>query len=567
MHTDTSLVEILSLMAVAVVAATVFGRLGFGAILGYLVGGMIIGPWGLGLIHDPGQIAHIGEFGVVFLLFLIGIELKPARLWVMRRQVFGLGSLQLLVCGAVLSFIAFYALGLEPGAAALVGLGLGLSSTAFGIQLLASKNQLSSQWGRAGFSILLLQDLAVVPLLALVPLLAAGEVTVGASFGLAILETLAILAGVIIVGRKAINPLFRLVATTKTPEVFTGFALLLVLGFGWFMESIGLSMAMGAFIAGLLMAESEFRHQVEVDIMPFRGLLLGLFFMAVGMGINFGALASQTWLILGMLAVLVTLKAVIITGLVRLMGYTVPEGIKVGALLAQAGEFGFVLFTYAKAEGVLSGELVETLSAVIALSMAITPLLFALGMRLSRRMTQEKAAALPTPTEQEDIRKQVIIAGFGRVGETIARILSDLDIPFTAVDLDPVHVKKARDEGYSAIYGDAARPEILRAVGANKAALLVITLDDPKAAERMIISARRECATLPTYVRTHNATAARALRALGATHTVPETLEASLSLGAEVARALDADHDDVNTVIQALRSDDYRALVPETVEQ
>jgi monovalent cation:proton antiporter-2 (CPA2) family protein len=563
MHTDTSLVEILSLMAVAVVAATVFGRLGFGAILGYLVGGMIIGPWGLGLIHDPGQIAHIGEFGVVFLLFLIGIELKPARLWVMRRQVFGLGSLQLLVCGAALSFIAFYALGLEPGAAALVGLGLGLSSTAFGIQLLASKNQLSSQWGRAGFSILLLQDLAVVPLLALVPLLAAGEVTVGASFGLAILETLAILAGVIIVGRKAINPLFRLVATTKTPEVFTGFALLLVLGFGWFMESVGLSMAMGAFIAGLLMAESEFRHQVEVDIMPFRGLLLGLFFMAVGMGINFGALASQTWLILGMLAVLVTLKAVIITGLVRLMGYTVAEGIKVGALLAQAGEFGFVLFTYAKAEGVLSGELVEILSAVIALSMAITPLLFALGMRLSRRMTQEKAAALPTPTEQEDIRKQVIIAGFGRVGETIARILSDLDIPFTAVDLDPVHVKKARDEGYNAIYGDAARPEILRAVGASKAALLVITLDDPKAAERMIISARRECATLPTYVRTHNATAARALRALGATHTVPETLEASLSLGAEVARALDADQDDVNTVIQALRSDDYRALVPE----
>jgi monovalent cation:proton antiporter-2 (CPA2) family protein len=567
MHTDTSLVEILSLMAVAVVAATVFGRLGFGAILGYLVGGMIIGPWGLGLIHDTGQIAHIGEFGVVFLLFLIGIELKPARLWVMRRQVFGLGTLQLLVCGAALSFIAFYTLGLGAGPAALVGLGLGLSSTAFGTQLLAAKNQLSSQWGRAGFSILLLQDLAVVPLLALVPLLAAGEVTVGASFGLAILETLAILAGVIIVGRKAINPLFRLVATVKTPEVFTGFALLLVLGFGWFMESVGLSMAMGAFIAGLLMAESEFRHQVEVDIMPFRGLLLGLFFMAVGMGINFGALASQTWLILGMLAVLVILKAVIITGLVRLMGYTVAEGIKVGALLAQAGEFGFVLFTYAKVEGVLSGELVETLSAVIALSMAITPLLFVLGQKLSRRLTQEKAADLPMPSEAEDSRKQVIIAGFGRVGETIARILSDLDIPFTAVDLDPVHVKKARDEGYHAIYGDAARPEILRAVGADKAALLVITLDDPKAAERMIISARRECATLPTYVRTHNATAARALRALGATHTVPETLEASLSLGAEVARAPDANDDDIRTVIKALRSDDYRALVPETVEQ
>ncbi|WP_417451391.1 monovalent cation:proton antiporter-2 (CPA2) family protein, partial [Kordiimonas sp.] len=322
MHQDAMLIEILALMAVAVLSATIFARLGFGAILGYLVGGMLIGPWGLGLIHDPTQIAHLGEFGVVFLLFLIGIELKPARLWVMRRQVFGLGSAQLLLTGAVLSFIAYAALPLEPATAALVGLGLALSSTAFGIQLLAAKNQLSSQWGRAGFSILLLQDLAVVPLLALVPLLAKGEATVGASLGLAILETMAILAGVVIAGRLAINPLFRMVAANKTPEVFTGFALLLVLGFGWFMESIGLSMAMGAFIAGLLMSESEFRHQVEVDIMPFRGLLLGLFFMAVGMGINFGALATQTWLILAMLAGLLTVKAVIITALVRLMGYT-----------------------------------------------------------------------------------------------------------------------------------------------------------------------------------------------------------------------------------------------------
>ena len=567
MSQDTMLIEILALMAVAVIAATAFGRLGLGAILGYLVGGILIGPWGLGLITNPEQIAHLGEFGVVFLLFLIGIELKPARLWVMRRQVFGLGTAQVLVTGFLLSVIANLALGLELGAASLVGLGLALSSTAFGIQLLATKKQLSVQWGRLGLSVLLLQDIAVVPLLALVPILAAGEATVGASLGYALLETIVIFAGTVVAGRLAINPMFRLVASNDTPEVFTGFALLLVLGFGWLMDSIGLSMAMGAFIAGLLMAESEFRHQVEVDIQPFRGLLLGLFFLSVGMSINVGTLSTQTNMIVMVLAVLVVTKAVVIVGLVRMMKHTLPEAIKVGALLAQSGEFGFVLFTYARSEGVLEGPLVEMLMAVIALSMAITPLLYAVGMWLARRLTHEMAVR-PTPTENPvAIKKQVIIAGFGRVGEAVARILTDLDIPFTIVDLDPKHIKKARDAGFEAAYGDAARVEILRAVGASEAALLAITIDDPRSAERMIRSAKIVCADLPTYVRVHDNSVAGKMRALGATHTVPETLEASISLGAEVARALDADEDDIRTVVKVLRSDDYRALASDSNQQ
>lgn len=564
MHQDAFLVEILGLMVVAVIAATVFSRLGFGAILGYLVAGTLIGPWGMGLVTNPDQIAHLGEFGVVFLLFLIGIELKPARLWVMRRQVFGLGTAQLLVTGALLSGLFYLMLDIEPAAAVLVGLGLALSSTAFGIQLLVSSNQLSSQWGRAGFSILLLQDLAVVPLLALVPILAKGELTIGASFGIALLETMAILAGVVIAGKLAINPLFRLVAMGRTPEVFTGFALLLVLGFGWLMETIGLSMAMGAFIAGLLMSESEFRHQVEVDVQPFRGLLLGLFFMAVGMGINLGALIAQTGLILSLLLCLLAVKALAILLLVRLFKYPAAEAIKVGALLAQAGEFGFVLFTYARGEGLLTGPMAETLSAVIALSMALTPLLFIGGQWLSRRLAHEKASAASLPEEDDADKHKVVIAGFGRVGHTIARILTDLDIRFSTVDLNPENVKQARQAGYTAIYGDAARPEILRAAGANTATLLVITLDDPKAAERMILCAKRECPTLPIYVRTHNMTTAKHLRAQGVIHAVPETLEASLSLGMEVARALDADDNDIQTVIKALRSDDYRMLEPDT---
>ncbi len=562
MHQESMLLEILALIAVAVAAATLFSRLGLGTILGYLVGGMLIGPWGIGLIQDAQQIAYLGEFGVIFLLFLIGIELKPARLWVMRKQVFGLGSAQLVVTGLVLFGAAHLLLGIEAGQALLIGLGLALSSTAFGVQFLAAKNQLATQWGRSGFAILLMQDLAVVPLLALVPLLAGGEVTLGASFGIALLEAIVILIGVIFIGRIAINPLFRLVAAIKTPEVFTGFALLLVLGFGWLMEHIGLSMAMGAFIAGLLMAESEFRHQAEIDIMPFRGLLLGLFFMSVGMGINFNTLADLAGPIAAALILILIIKAIAIVGLTRFMGLSLPESIKTGTLLAQAGEFGFVIFNYAKLEGVLEGQVVEALMAIIALSMAVTPLLFSLGIWLSRRMVDEQAAQLPTPEKNEDANKQVIVAGFGRVGTTVARILSELKIPFTAVDLDPGNIKRARDAGFRAIYGDAARPEILRALGAEKAALLLVTVDDPKAAERIILSTKRTCPHLPTYVRTHNPTAARALKALGATHTVPETLEASLSLGAEVARAFDVKEESIRDILKSLRADDYHELIP-----
>ncbi len=561
MYHDPFLVEILSLMAVAIMAAIIFGRLGFGAILGYLVGGMLIGPWGLGLVTSAEKIAHLGEFGVVFLLFLIGIELKPARLWVMRRLVFGLGLAQLLLCAAVLSVLAGLAFDLEPGALTVIGLGLALSSTAFGIQLLASKNQLASQWGRAGFSILLLQDLSVVPLLALVPILGSGEITLGASFGLAILETAAILTGVVLIGRLAINPLFRMVANTKTPEIFTGFALLLVLGFGWLMDTIGLSMAMGAFIAGLLMAESEFRHQVEVDIQPFRGLLLGLFFISVGMGINFGAIIENLGLILAMLAVLLGVKALIIGLLVRAMKHTLAEALKVGALLSQAGEFGFVLFTYARTEGVLAGSTVETLNAVIALSMAVTPILFGAAHYMARRVG---TASSPAPESQEidtRPREHVIIAGFGRVGETLARILLDLKIEFIAIDMDPMNVKKARDMGFNAIYGDASRSLILDAAGAEQAAILAITIDDAKAAEHIIVGVARDYPLMAVYVRTHNARSAKALRALGAAHAVPETLEASLGLGAEVARARGAGEEDIRSILKTLRADDYEALV------
>jgi len=552
---DTLLIEILSLMAVAVTAATLFSRLGLGAILGYLVGGALIGPFGLGLIKSPEGIAHLGEFGVVFLLFLIGVELKPSRLWVMRRHVFGLGSAQLLITGALLSLLAAFGLGLGIGPAVIIGFGLALSSTAFGVQLMATKGQLSSQWGRASFSVLLFQDLAVVPLLALVPALGHAEFTLSMSLGLAFLESVAILAAAIIGGRLLINPVISLVASSRTPEVFTALALLLVLGFGWLMEHAGLSMAMGAFLAGVLLADSAYRHQIELDIQPFRGLLLGLFFISVGMGLDIRVLTVHTGTILTLLTVLLALKAVIVTLLMRLSKLTLPDAIKAGALLSQAGEFGFVLFAYAKAEGVMTPDLTDTLTAVIALGMGLTPLLVMLAERLAPR-----AAPAPAPEVETERDGHVLIAGFGRVGETVARMLKELGLPATAIDLDPDNVARARALGIGAYYGDASRAEILNAVGAKNATLLVLTMRDPKTVEHTLEAAQRQFPSLPVHARAHDLDTADRLLGKGARHTVPETLESSLQLGAEVARAGGAEADHVQALLNSLRAGDYHAF-------
>jgi monovalent cation:proton antiporter-2 (CPA2) family protein len=559
MENQGSLVEILVLLGAAITAATLFSRLGFGAILGYLVAGAAIGPWGLGLISDPGEIAHFGEFGVVFLLFLIGIELKPSRLWVMRRLVFGLGGAQVLVTGVALSALASLGLGLDPGPSLVAGFGMALSSTAFGVQLMADRNQLSAHWGRASFSILLFQDLAVVPLLAMVPLLADSGSGLSQDLGLAVAETLGIIVLVIVGGRLLINPLLKLIASTRGAEVFTGMALLLVLGFGWLMEHAGLSMAMGAFLAGVLLADSEYRHQVEVDIQPFRGLLLGLFFMAVGMGIDMGALLSNWTLVLTILVVLLVVKGALIAGLARLSGLDPSGAAQSALLLAQAGEFGFVLFAFAEDMGVMPPAVVEPLVSAIALSMAATPVLAKVGDWLAPllKRPEEMEGVTPMPGPDDG---PVLIAGFGRVGETVARMLHSLEIPCVAIDLDSGNVDRGRKAGTRVYYGDASRPEILRSVGAEKARLLVITLDSPRAAERTLWTARRHFPDLPVHARARDLAMSEHLRALGAAHAVPETLEASLRLGAEAAKAAKADPDAVVALVRSLRGDHYTGL-------
>ena len=396
------IVDILVLLAAAVIAVPLFQRLGLGAVLGFLVSGALVGPWGLGYIVAVDEIRHLAEFGVVFLLFVIGIEMKPSRLWVMRRSVFGLGTAQVLVTGVVITLLAL-AFEMPTRSALIVGFGLALSSTAFGLQILSDKGQLGTPYGRTSFAILLLQDLAIVPLMALLPLLAQRELSITEDVELAALEAVAIIVGVFILGRLLLRPALQIVARNRrNPEIFTATGIFLVLGAAWLTDWAGLSMALGAFLGGLLLADSRYRHQIMADIQPFRGLLLGLFFMSVGMSINFGLLGQQGFLVAGLVGGLLLLKALLLWVLCRITGRSNTESVQVALLLAQAGEFGFILFGLANMLGVLDGELFQLLLVTIALSMAATPLLTKLG-RIAWSNACERASRC-TPVNQADPR-------------------------------------------------------------------------------------------------------------------------------------------------------------------
>ena len=415
--TETNyLADILILLAAAIVAVPVFKRLGLGSVLGYLAAGAIVGPWGFGFIDEIEEIRHIAEFGVIFLLFIIGIELKPARLWAMRRLVFGLGTAQVLLTGLVIAGIALL-FDQSLRTAVIVGFGLALSSTAFGLQILTERGEMGTVHGKTAFSVLLLQDLAVVPLLTLVSLLAA-DTTLLEGIEFAILDAVLVIALVILVGRFFLSPILRLVATSRTAEVFTAAAVFAVLGTAWLMEQVGLSLALGAFLAGLMMAESHYRHQVIADIEPFRGILLGLFFMGVGMSIDFGLLGRQTALITGLVLGLLLIKSTIIWVLCRLMGIGTPDATRVSLLLSQSGEFGFVIFGLATVSGILPVDLFHILVLLVALTMATTPLMANFCEYLNRCLSRS-AALHDVSTDHIDAgQPHVIIAGFGRVGRT-----------------------------------------------------------------------------------------------------------------------------------------------------
>ena len=532
------LATIVALLAAAVVAVPLTRRGGFGSVLGYLLAGVAIGPTGLRLVTDVHQIAEIASLGVVMLLFLIGLEVRPRRLGVMRRTVLGLGAAQVVGTTAVLALI-IHAVGLSWPGAIVLGAGLAMSSTAIVLPMLAERDLLQSRAGRDGFAVLLFQDMAFIPLVALVPLLAgqgmATDQLPWQSVGLGVLTIAAILVG----GRFLLPPLFRAVSALRTPEVFTVTALLVVAGAAFLCEVVGLSASLGAFMAGVLLSESEYRHEVEADIAPFEGLLLGFFFISVGMSADLGLLAAKPGLLIGGTIVLVAVKALVCLGLASVMRRDGADQVRFSLSLSQASEFSFVLFAAAAAAGILSADNLAATTLIVAASMIATPILFAGSEKFLLPRLTKPAEPVFDPIENES--HPVIICGFGRVGQIIGRVLRMHAIPFTALERDPGQVEVIRRFGGKVYFGDPTRPDLLRSAGAEQARLLIVALDDMEATLRVVDTARRHFPNLRILARARNRRAAHLLMDRSVDGLVRDTFHSSLRLAELGLRELGVD--------------------------
>ncbi len=548
--------EAIIYLVVAIIAVPLSKRLGFGSVLGYLAAGIIIGPFGLRFIRDPEHILHFAELGVVFLLFIIGLELQPSRLWVLRRMVFGLGSAQVFLSAIVIGLLA-WAYGFTPTAAAVSGLILALSSTAFVLQLLAEKKQLTTRHGRAAFSILLFQDLAVIPLIALLPMIGSGAS--GGFDALNIGIMLAAITGLIIGGRYLLRPLLRIVARTNLPEIFTATALLVVIGAALLMQLAGMSMVLGAFIAGMLLADSEYRHALEADIAPFKGLLLGLFFIAVGMSVNIGLLLYEPGTILLIVIALMLAKAIVLYPLAKMFGLCDTKGaLSLAAVLSQGGEFAFVLFALVGRENIIDTTLIDKMILAVALSMMLTPIVYLINEHIAGRMAKKVAAEYDA---MEDEGNPVIIAGFGRVGQIVGRLLRIKGHSFTALEIDSSQVDVVRSYGSKVYFGDACRIDLLRAAGAARAKLFVLAIEDIESSVKVAETVISQFPNLKIVARARNRRHAHKLMDLGITHIFRETLLSSLAMSGRVLEILGFDEEEVGHVIDTFRERDKRLLV------
>ena len=539
----------------AIIMVPISRRLGFGSILGYLAAGIIIGPFGVKLINDPEHILHFAELGVVFLLFIVGLELQPSRLWVLRRMVFGLGSAQVVISAAIIAAIA-WVLGLDGKPAVIIGLILALSSTAFVLQMLAEKKELTTSHGRAAFSILLFQDLAVIPLIAFLPML--GTNTDG---GLGVYQVgimVLTIGGLIMAGRYLLRPVLQIAAGSKIPEIFTATALLVVIGAALVMEFAGMSMVLGAFIAGMLLADSEFRHQLEADIGPFKGLLLGLFFIAVGMSVNIGLLLESPLRIMIMVTLLMAAKSAVLVPLAHKFGMCDGRSAwSLAASMSQGGEFAFVLFGIAASNALLPATLIDELILVVALSMLVTPFAY---MAAERYGDRKAAAVEPEYDDMDDEHNDVIIAGFGRVGQIVARLLRVVDRPFTALEIDSSQVDVVRRYGNVVHYGDASRLDILRAAGAEHAKIFVLVIDDVEASMRTADAVCNHFPHLKIVARARNRRHAHKLMDLGVEHIFRETFLTSLAISKEVLASIGVSAQDTSMATESFRERDVQLL-------
>ncbi len=515
--------ELLVFIGSSILFVPIFQRLGFGSVLGYLIAGIIVGPFGLKLVSSVENVSHLSEFGVVFLLFVIGLEIQPHKLWSMRKHLLGLGGLQITLCSFVFFFIGF-TLGLSPLAAAVLGFALSLSSTAFAVQTLTEKNVFNTEFGRSSFAILLMQDLTAIPALAIIPALALSSTEnshASPNMGLAAL----IIVGLIGVSRFLIRPIFRMMASTRSRELFTAVTLFIVLSVAGLMEMVGLSAALGTFIAGVLLADSEYRHELEADLEPFKGLLMGLFFIAVGMGVRMDLILEKPWLVLSLTAAYVVTKSLIIYFVGRIFKLNHQNSKQMSLTIAQGGEFAFVIFGMILQLGLAPTEPLAILTVVITASMAMSPLLSLADQKISCILQRN---AEPQYDEIKDEVPEVIIAGFGRFGQIFGRVLRAQNIPFVAIDHDSNQIDLVRRFGNKVYYGDISRKDILEAAGANSAKYFILAIDDVEASVKTAELITQNFPNLKIFARARNRGHVFDYMALGIKMIKRETFDSSI---------------------------------------
>lgn len=554
-HGSGFLVQSIVFFASAVLAVVLSQRLGLGSVPGYLLAGIAIGPFGLKLVDKVEDVRHFAELGVVFLLFVIGLELEPKRLWRMRVRLVSLGASQVFGSIALIAAVAWLA-GIDLRVGLVAGMALALSSTALALQPLTERGALNNQGGQAVFAILLFQDIAVIPMLALLPLLGAAGAGAGFSWG-GLAFAGGVIAATLVGGHFLARPVFRHIARTRQREIFTAFALLLVLGIAWGFESAGLSMALGTFLAGVLLAESEYRHEIEAAVEPFKGLLLGLFFIAVGMSVDFGLLLGKPLVIAGLIVGLFALKSAVLWTIARAAKLPAGERPLFILLLAQGGEFAFVLLTLGVQREVLPMETAQAMTLAVALSMLATPFLLVFHDRV---LAPRHASEAPRREHETPETGKVIVAGLGRVGQVVARLLHGSGHEPTILDDDPDHVEQSRRFGFRVFYGDATRLDLLEAAGAAKADFLIITLDDPAATSLLARTAAKHFPNLRVIARARDMRHLFELRDLGVEIIERETFQSALALGRAALAAVGADAERAERAVQRFAEHDHVVL-------
>lgn len=560
MNPHDFLIALLVFLAAAVVAVPLARRFGLGAVLGYLLAGAAIGPWALRLVTNVDSILHFSEFGVVLMMFVIGLELQPKKLWALRRSIFGFGGAQMAACALALGGAAALA-GASWQVALVAGLGLALSSTAIALATLAERGLLATPAGSASFGILLFQDIAAIPMIALLPLLGAGGAGGAAAPGaawLAALKAVAVIGTVVVGGRYLVRPALRMIARTDMREMFTAFALMLVVGIALMMDAVGLSMALGTFLAGVLLADSEYRHALEADIEPFKGLLLGLFFMAVGMSIDFGVLAQAPWQVLGLVAAFVAIKVAVLALLAPCFAIARGQRLLFACVMSQGGEFAFVVFGAAAGGGLLPAGSADLLVLVVALSMVCTPLLLLaydrlLAPRLARLSAREDDVIPPQDNP-------VLIAGFGRFGQIVGRLLYAQGLGVTVLDHDPDQIEFLRQFGFKVFYGDATRVDLLESAGAANARILVVAIDGMEDGLALIDRVRERFPHLKIYARARHVSHVYQLKARGVEIFERELFEGSLALGRRVLEGLGYDRAEARELALKFRRHNIDAI-------